>query len=35
MIKQVKSVKYIGAQIDENISGDSIVKEIIKKLIQD
>ena len=31
IIKHVKSVKYLGVQIDENMSGDSIVKEIIKK----
>merc|ERR1712121_62348 len=31
IIKHVKSVKYLGVQIDENFSGDSIVKEIIKK----
>ena len=31
IIKRVKSAKYLGVQIDENLSGDSIVKEIIKK----
>ena len=31
IIKHVKSVKYLGVQIDENMSGDSIVKEIIRK----
>merc|ERR1711888_325942 len=29
--KACKSVKYLGVQIDENMAGDSIVKEIIKK----
>ena len=31
IIQNVKSVKYLGIQIDEDLSGDSIVKEIIKK----
>ena len=31
IIKHVKSVKYLGVKIDENMSRDSIVKEIIKK----
>ena len=31
ILNHVNSVKYLGVQIDENMSGDSIVKEIIKK----
>ena len=31
MIKQVNSVNYLGVQIDDDMSGNSIVKEIIKK----
>merc|ERR1712033_13885 len=31
VIKHVKSVKYLGVQIDDDLSGSSIVKETIKK----
>merc|ERR1712121_378365 len=31
IIKHVKRVKYLGVQLDENMSGASIIKEIIKK----
>ena len=31
IIKHVKSVKYLGVQIDDDLSGSSIVKETIKK----
>ena len=30
-IKNVNSVKYLGIQIDEDLAGESIVKEIVKK----
>ena len=31
IIQNVKSVKYLGIQLDEDLAGESIVKEIIKK----
>ena len=31
IIKNVKSVKYLGVQLDEDLAGESIVKEILKK----
>ena len=32
VIQNVKSVKYLGLQLDEELSGESIVKEITKKV---
>ena len=32
LFKNVKSVKYLGLQLDEELSGESIVKEITKKV---
>ena len=31
IIQNVKSVKYLGIQLDEDLAGESIVKEILKK----
>ena len=31
IIENVKSVKYLGVQLDEDLAGESIVKEILKK----
>ena len=31
IIQNVHSVKYMGIQLDEDLAGESIVKEIIKK----
>ena len=31
-IKHVNSVKYLGVQIDNDLSGNSIVKDIVKKV---
>ena len=33
IVKNVKSVKYLGLQLDEELSGETIVNEIIKKVI--